>query len=152
MENLESQLAYFESQLDKFETVNYAVSEGTIGWHISHCTMVCASIINALKASDENTYSKKFSLKKTIVFFTKKIPRGKAKAPSAVQLKDDINKVTIVLGIAKAKEKISQSNLLIENKYFNHPVFGNLNVKNAKKFLLIHNNHHIKIIVDILKN
>ena len=152
MENLESQLAYFESQLDNYETVNYAVSEGSVGWHIAHCSMVCVSILNALKASDENTYSKKFNLKKTIVFFTKKIPRGKAKAPSAVQLKDEINKVTITLGIAKTKEKISHLNLLSENKYFNHPFFGNLNVKNAKKFLLIHNNHHIKIIADILKN
>jgi hypothetical protein len=38
-----------------------------------------------------------------------------------------------------------------KNKYFTHPIFGDLRVPTAIKFLYVHSYHHEKIIRDILQ-
>jgi hypothetical protein len=36
-----------------------------------------------------------------------------------------------------------------QNKYFTHPIFGDLDVPKTLKFFTVHTNHHLKIIQDI---
>ena len=56
------------------------------------------------------------------------------------------------------KEIIQEARLSLDslfkaqkNQYFTHPIFGDLQLRKAIKFLGVHTNHHEKIIRDILK-
>ena len=151
MKTFENHLVFFENKIENFDKINQAISEGSVGWHIAHCTLVIVSIVNAVKASDAETFKSKFNLKKSIIFLLKAMPRGKGKAPTRVMPIELITKDGLLKNIEKAKEKIVELNTFDSNNFFDHPYFGNLNLKDTIKFLAIHNNHHAKIIRDILK-
>lgn len=151
MNNFQNQLSFFEKNIANFEKVNLPLSEGSVGWHIAHSCLVITSIVNVLSASNPADFTPKFNLKKTIIFFTNRIPRGKGKAPDRVKPREIPTKESLLLQINDAKQKIALLNNLKQNAYFQHPYFGNLNLKDAQKFLHIHNEHHSKIIKDIIK-
>lgn len=78
-------------------------------------------------------------------------PRGKAKAPKHVKPPEVILKEDLILQVNLAKTNIRTIVSLDKNAYFKHPLFGNINTKRVNRFLLIHTNHHLKIINDVLK-
>ena len=41
---------------------------------------------------------------------------------------------------------------LSADKFFTHPVFGDVRIKQARRVIAIHTQHHIKIINDILSS
>jgi hypothetical protein len=86
-----------------------------------------------------------------MVFISGKIPRGKAKAPKVVIPTQVATQEELIAKLEAAQNNISKLDSFSENQFFNHPYFKDLNVKQAKKFLTIHTNHHLKIIEDILK-
>lgn len=151
MNNFESQFIIFEKQVENFEKQNTTISQGSVGWHISHCCLVFVTIVNVVAASNPQDYSAKFNWKKNIVFLTNKIPRGKAKAPERVTPREVPTKESLLQQIREVKQKLQLLDGLHTNAYFPHPYFGNLNLKETKRFLNLHNNHHSKIINDILK-
>jgi hypothetical protein len=50
----------------------------------------------------------------------------------------------------KAKQKTELFEKLPRNKFFTHPVFGDVRLRQAGRVIVIHTDHHIKIINDIL--
>ena len=150
MQNLSQLLAALESKIDAYETTNTAVSKSTIGWQIDHSLKVINGIINQLKVSELKKLPLRFNFAKTIIFFTKTIPRGKAKAPKSVQSYDKIQKVDLINQIEMAKKLINELEELDNKSNFKHPYFGQLNKIETIKFLKIHTNHHLKIVNDIL--
>jgi len=50
-----------------------------------------------------------------------------------------------------AKKTIKDLETLDPKSNFKHPLFGRLNLKQTRFFLIIHTKHHLKIIEDILK-
>jgi hypothetical protein len=151
MNNIQSQILFFQNKVETFEKLNTTISQGSVGWHIAHCCITMESIFNAVSASNHVEYSSKFNWKKFIVFFTNKIPRGKAKAPDRVTPREVPTKESLLAQLEKAKQKLKLLEELHNNAFFPHPYFGNLNLKETKKFLSLHNHHHSKIINDILK-
>lgn len=133
------------------EKSNPAVSKSSVGWHIQHCLLVGMKIINAVEKSDPEKYRWKFNLMKTLVYTLNKIPRGKAKAPDAVQPKDPFNTDTLIRDVAQLKQRIGILPGLKPNNYFEHPYFGNLNLKATTRMLRLHTKHHLDIINDIIK-
>lgn len=152
MNKLDQIIQAFESKIPKHELINPNVSKGSVGWHIEHSLLTFNLIIDALKKSNPTDYKWKFSLSKSLVFAFNKIPRGKAKAPSVVQPKNDFNRESMEKQIAIAKKNISDLDTLRPNNYFDHPFFGKLNLKPTKIFLAIHSTHHLKIINDIIES
>ncbi|MEK7226457.1 MAG: hypothetical protein AAB221_12365, partial [Bacteroidota bacterium] len=61
-----------------------------------------------------------------------------------------INNNSIAPLLLKAKQKAESFEKLSKDKFFTHPVFGDLRVKQARRIIAIHTRHHIKIINDIL--
>jgi hypothetical protein len=127
-----------------------AISASPVGWHIEHSLLTINAIIDQLHKSDTTKYKWKFKLPKLIVFTTKKIPRGRAKAPAAVQ-PNTFTEGSLQQHIQLTKEKINSLATCQADQYFNHPFFGHLRLKDTIKFLQIHTAHHLSIISDIIK-
>ncbi len=152
MNHLPALIKKIETYIPYHEQNNPNVSTSPVGWHLQHILLTISLIIENVKKSDPTLYKWKFSFIKMIVFTTKKIPRGKAKAPDLVVPKQVATEASIKEELNKAARAIKALDAIPANHYFKHPFFGNLKVKPTIKFLAIHTNHHLAIITDIIKN
>ena len=151
MENsLEILLNELEAHLSNHEAMNLKVSQSTVGWQIEHTLLTINGIVGAVQQSNPKDYKWKFSFIKIIILATKKIPRGKAKAPKIVVPKADIPFADLQQHLAKARETIKGLETVSKDHFFEHPYFGKLKLKETIRFLEIHTNHHLKIIRDII--
>ena len=132
------------------EKINASISSSSVGWHIDHSLMVINQIVGAVKASDPKEYQWSFNMKRLVVFTTGKIPRGKAKAPKSVIPENAFDENDVRTKMEKALYKLGKLDELPANHFFIHPFFGHLNVKNTKKMIALHTDHHLAIIKDII--
>ncbi len=151
MKKLIQVLNDFEKQAPPYSNNNKLVSEANVGWHIMHSCLVITSITKAITASDPALYKKKFSWKAFLVLLLNKIPRGKAKAPSFTQPANEVSMEMVLQQIIEARKSVELLSTAENNKYFTHPIFGDLQLPTAIKFLYVHTYHHEKIIKDILQ-
>ena len=151
MKKLLKVLNDFEKQAQLYLNNNQMVSEANVGWHIMHSCLVITSITDAIMKSDPSLYNKKFSWKAFFVLLFNKIPRGKAKAPSFTQPASEVSSDMVLQQIADARKSAELLLTLNKNKYFTHPIFGDLQLPTAIRFLYVHSYHHEKIIRDILQ-
>ena len=151
MKKLLQVLNDFEKQAPLYLNNNKMVSEANVGWHIMHSCLVINSIAKAIIASDPALYKKKFSWKAFLVLLLNKIPRGKAKAPSFTQPANEVSMDMVLQQIAEARKSAELLLTADKSQYFTHPIFGDLQLPTAIKFLYVHTYHHEKIIRDILQ-
>lgn len=147
----EKQLSELESYIPQLEKTNSKITHSNVGWQIDHSLRVIRGVAKQLEDSNPSEFTSKFSFPKFIIMATKHIPRGKAKAPKSVQNENQITEETIREFLEKTKIQISKIEDLDKDSYFPHPYFGNLNKKEAIRFIGIHTEHHLKIIRDMLK-
>ena len=151
MKKLLQVLNDFEKQAPLYLNNNKMVSEANVGWHIMHSCLVITSITEAIRKSDPSLYKKKFSWKAFFVLLFNKIPRGKAKAPSFTQPANEVSMDMVLQQIAEARKSAELLLTADKSQYFTHPIFGDLQLPTAIKFLYVHTYHHEKIIKDILQ-
>ncbi len=145
-------LDQLEIQIIHFDTSKPTISKSNVGWHIEHTLLTLSAVSKALTNSNPGDYKWKFNFIRMIVLTMKKIPRGKAKVPEVVRPKENYSMESLKDHLSKTKAKIEELNTISENKYFEHPVFGNIKLKQTIRFLEIHTKHHLDIIKDILKD
>ncbi|WP_339875595.1 DUF1569 domain-containing protein [Olleya marilimosa] len=150
-EKLNHTLDRLESHIKDYTIINTRVSQGSIAWHIDHSLKVINNVCNASIESDPSTYLNNFTFLGKLFFTLGFFPRGKAKAPKHVKPPKVITEESLVLQIEDARSNINKINTLDKNAYFNHPLFGHVNTTRVNRFLILHTNHHLKIINDILK-
>lgn len=151
MQKLNNVIQELESNIKNFETVNSTVSNASIGWHVDHCLIIFSRVLSALEKSNPEEYKPKFNWKRTLVFATNTISRGKIKAPSIALPEGNTSEKSLHEQLEKVKTKLATIHNLPKNSFFPHPFLDDLNVKQTKKFLVLHTTHHLKIIRDILK-
>ncbi|MBN8675744.1 MAG: hypothetical protein J0L56_16545 [Chitinophagales bacterium] len=139
-----------ETKLPFIEQRKETVSQATVGWHLEHSLLALVKMISATEHSNPADYRWKFNLKRSVVLLLGKIPRGKAKAPSTVKPGETISTGTIIPLLEKAKQKVELFEKLGSDKFFTHPVFGDVKLKQARRVIAIHTAHHLAIINDIL--
>lgn len=149
MNKLKSVLDELESHIIDFEKTNVAVSQSSIGWHIDHSLIVINSIVAQLKKSNPQAYKWKFNWKRTYIQTINKFPRGKGKAPKAVQPTETSSVEVLNSKLEIANKSIIELENLESNNFFMHPYFGNLNLKTSIWLLELHTKHHLEIIKDI---
>ena len=149
--NLATLLDQLENHIQYSESTNFLVSQSTVGWQIEHSLLTINGIITAIQNSNPKEYSWQFSFMKWIILATKKIPRGKAKAPKVVVPKEGVTIANLEQHLAKAIDAIKALEFVSKNHFFKHPYFGNLKKKQTILFLEIHTHHHLKIIRDIVR-
>ena len=151
MQKLSNLIDELASYIPQLEARNEAVSASSVGWQIEHSLLVISSVIDGVQRSDPSKYKWSFRPIKYLIFWRGKIPRGKAKAPKVVIPTQVATQEELFAKLAAAKNNVLKLDSFSENQFFNHPYFKDLNVKQTKKFLMIHTKHHLKIIEDILK-
>ena len=152
MDTLKQQLETLETNIVNQELFNPAISGANVGWQIEHLLLTMNMVIEQLKKSNPSNYKWRFKFSRILILnILKKIPRGRAKAPEIVKPKSyDEKSLKAHVDLTKANVELLGS--LDSEKYFSHPFFGDLKVKKTIKFLEIHNEHHIKIIGEIVNS
>ena len=151
MNKLENLINQLEAQITNCELLNEEVSQSNVGWHIEHSLLVINGVIEFLIQSNPTDYKWKFNFTRFIIFTTGKIPRGRAKSPKSVKPKEVKDKNELTKELSFIRSNISQLDSASKDNYFDHSVFGMMNLKKTKKFLDIHTKHHLNIIEAIVK-
>jgi len=144
------QLDTISELLSEFDSKALSVSEASVGWHLEHLLLVNGRVAEALIQSNPADYQWSFNWRKTVVLFTERIPRGKAKAPKTAKPEGNQSSEDLRNRIPGLKEKLASLTKLPPNANFQYPFFGMLNLKTTIRFLFVHNQHHLKIVQDIL--
>lgn len=139
-----------DAHIENHSISNFRISKGNIAWHIDHSLKVINNVIIAVQKSDPTSYKNDFSFLGKVFFKLGYFPRGKAKAPKHVKPPEVILKEDLISQMQLAKANIETLLSLDKNAYFKHPLFGNVNTKRVNHFLVLHTNHHLKIINDIV--
>jgi hypothetical protein len=144
------QIREMQELSEHWEVKNPSISAESVGWHLLHNLRVMNGMIAGLAASDPSAYAPKQSFVKWFILLTKKIPRGKARAPKSA-MPGHLDKSELDAALDRAS--LSILNLLNQSPkhFFTHPMFGDLNTRLTTRFLWIHTEHHLKIVRDILK-
>ena len=151
MTKLNLLVATLESKIPFHKTINDNVSKASVGWHLDHSLKVLNAVLLSLKESKLEEYRWKFNKTRFIIYTLGFFPRGKVKAPKSVRSYETITLSDLKTQFETAKSELLKLNSLDKNANFNHPFFGQLNLKQTIYFLQLHTNHHLKIINDVLK-
>lgn len=146
---LENKLEEIKSWVEYHELKNTQISQVSIGWHLWHTTKVINQITYALSISDPKDYQQKFSLLRNIFLFLNWFPRGKGRSPKIVRPKEEPTESAILAELEQANKSLKELEKLPDRTFFEHPYFKQLNLKESKRFLSTHTEHHLKIIRDI---
>lgn len=130
---------------------NPLISQRGVDWHLEHTLKIIISIGKTLEDSQPENFKPRFSIMKTVILLTSYIPRGRAKSPKPFNNKEQIDHSQLPHLLASATTMLEKIDQLPSNSYFEHPYFGHLSLSQAKKFIFIHSNHHLKIMQDIVK-
>ncbi|MDY8134025.1 DUF1569 domain-containing protein [Aquimarina sp. 2201CG5-10] len=150
-EFMDSQLYDIAYLIQFRDSVNTKVSKAPIAWHLDHCLKVINRIHDILKSSDPKIYKKRFNSIRLFSFTFGYIPRGRGQAPAAVLPPDNIKTEDLLSQLEQARKNLKDLETMEKDSNFIHPVFGQLNIPQTKRFLKIHTQHHLKIVKDILK-
>jgi hypothetical protein len=145
-------LESLENHIENYAVSNPKTSNANVGWHIDHSLKVINKVVASLQSSDPKLYANNFSFLGKVFFTLGFFPRGKAKAPKHVKPPEVILKEDLISQTELAKDNINTITELDKNAFFKHPIFGNVNTTRVTRFLILHTNHHLKIINDILKH
>ncbi|MFD0860722.1 DUF1569 domain-containing protein [Sungkyunkwania multivorans] len=143
-------LVAIERLIPEWKKENPAVSKVSVGWHLDHSLKVVIGVCKQLERANPKDYRPKFSFLGAAIMTIGKIPRGKGRAPKASRTTDEITQETLSRQLEKAHEELLKFDNFHSNAFFEHPYFGHMNTKKAKKFLKIHTVHHLAIVNDIL--
>ena len=127
-----------------------AVSEWSIGMHVHHCCLGMIEICHSLIASTPPPPRSGFSLKRSLVFFSGRIPRGRFRSPDIVVPKEDISPAELRTLLDQSERILAEVDDLDPKTWFRHPAFGVLDRDKTLRLILIHNRHHLRTISDIV--
>lgn len=140
----------FRAYLPEANTYHSEISKWSVGMHIDHCALAMTRVCKTLLASSPPPPKDSFSLLRTVVFFTKRIPRGRGKAPDAALPRENISTEQLSTLLDEVEDLLAQAKQLPPQHWLKHHVFGILNRDQAFQFIDIHNQHHLRIIDDII--
>lgn len=148
---LDGLLIRLSEKIGQADRIEPKVSAATVGWHIAHSLITLDAVVQLLAKSDPDTPRGRVNFSGWVVLNLGWIPRGKGKAPRASRPKEQIDVPSLAARASETRERIKQLPELNKNQYFQHPYFGDLNLKRTIRFLEIHTKHHLKIIEAILR-
>jgi hypothetical protein len=147
---MEALLQQLESYIRNGDKVNTKISAASVNWHIAHSLLVINGISKTVLESNPADYKWRFNFVRTIVFLKGGIPRGKGKSPHHVAPNANFSNEALLTQLKDARQYLEKIKIIQPKQHFKHPVFGVLDAKQTQKLLVMHTNHHLNIIKDIL--
>lgn len=155
LKRLNAQLEHIDEMArrepDILELSRPAVSGWGVSEHLDHLLKVLQAVSSFIILAEEKPDGKLNFIGK-VVLTTGFIPRGRAQSPKAVR-GARANREELQRAVAACRGTLSKIAAPAQRpKYpiFPHPFFGHLTRGQALRFLVVHNQHHFKIIRDIL--
>ncbi|KAA1247871.1 DUF1569 domain-containing protein [Aquimarina sp. RZ0] len=152
MEIMDSQLNDIAYLIQFRDRINTNVSRKSVAWHLDHSLKVINTISEVLISSDPERYQHRFNWIRFILFTLRYMPRGKGKSSVFVLPPDKIKTEDLLSQLEIARNHLDQLESLDKNSNFIHPLFGQLNKRQTRRFLKMHTIHHLGIVMDILKS
>lgn len=132
------------------ETLAPEVSGWTVGQQIFHCCLTIRRVTAALSRSGPEPAKPKLTTIGRLVLTTGRISRGRGTAPAAVVVDVPPSVLEVRRIVEKARASVGRFDQVPDTGRFKHPYFGVLDMERSRRFLEIHNEHHLAIIKDIL--
>lgn len=151
MVKLERLIDQLEAQVANSHLLNTGVSAAPISWHIEHSLLVIDLTLKGMKKSSPGDYRRNFSFWRLLTFSLGRFPRGRAKAPKAVEPKEGTDAQALTDHIGQTRQSLKEFLQLDPLQHMKHPIFGKLNLRQTLRFLELHTRHHMDIIGDIVK-
>ena len=138
---------------ERLFTTNERVSAWSPAEHVDHALRVAAAMLERIPSTD--VLPKGINLLGRTILTLGWIPRGVSRAPRSVlgqratleELHSSFSAVTAALGTLDPAAVDGA-----RTRNVPHPRFGGLTPAQALRFLVIHNDHHLKIVRDVLRN
>lgn len=157
LDRIRQQLAAMRALADSADGQLFAASRlsaWTPAEHLDHLTKVTASVVNRLLQQDAPRVDAPLSVLGRIILALGRIPRGRGRAPerlrgaraSAAELHASLTKLEGKLDELEEAHIAETRGAVVP-----HPRFGGLRPSQALRFVAIHNDHHLRIIADILR-
>ena len=155
LERVRAQLREMRALADSPQLLAEAhCSAWTPAEHLDHSVKVTASIINRLLDREAPRGDGGMSATGRIVLAVGRIPRGRGKSPERLR-GARIGAAELHAGLTKLEGKIDEleASHLADTRgaIVPHPRFGDLRPSQALRFAAVHNDHHLRIIEDILR-
>ena len=129
------------------------LSAWTPSEHLDHLVKVSASIVNRLLQLDAPRVDRPVSALGRIILAVGRIPRGRGNAPERLR-GARVTPAELHAGLTKLEGKLDELTdpHLTDTRgpIVPHPRFGGLCPSQALRFAAVHNDHHLRIIADIL--
>jgi hypothetical protein len=124
-------------------------SSWSVAEQFDHTLKVATSILSILESENPKVLSRPCSLLGRVVLSIGYIPRGKAKSPERLagtqateaELREKLGQLETSLA-RLAAQKMNRSKVPIVP----HPIFGGLTPAQAMRLLVVHTEHHLKIV------
>ena len=126
------------------------VSAWTVGQQIQHVILATDTVIAQMESPKPQPYRYQFSIPRLFCFTLGTIPRGKGKAPQDMIPSAPPTLEQLTAGLERGPQFQQRYDALPLTAWWTHPVFGRLNKRKNNRLITVHNNHHLKIIRDIV--
>ena len=156
-----AELARIREQLQRIRTLSsderlFVTKDGVSGWcpgeHFDHLLKVTSSILKRIPSTD--VLPNGISLPGRLSLALGWIPRGIGKAPERVKgVRCTDTELAGLLANVESLLDAADTTAIDAARSPNvpHPVFGGLTPTQALRFVAVHNEHHLKIVRDILR-
>lgn len=126
-----------------------SVSRWSTGEHLRHCCLAIGAVRRALETSSGAPPRTWRSWIGWLVLQRGRLPRGRARAPEeTVPGPEEDEPLESVL--ERAATDLERIRALPANAWFQHFALGTLRRDRALRFLAVHNEHHLRIVREIL--
>lgn len=156
LDEIRSGIVRLAGQVAQADHAKPELSGWSVGQHIEHVAKVDAMILDrCLGVNVEDPTTQGISLLGRFCLLVGWIPRGRATSPAPF-VATDISPEQLSLLVGIVAQRLAHAGPELERHArqpiaFAHPVFGGLDRRQWLRFLLVHQNHHRKIIRDLLR-
>ena len=144
------QLQEFSRLSPQAEYRNQEVSGWSVGQQIEHVLIAMSGMALALRKEHISETQKADNQLKIEVLNSGSFPRGVIQAPEISRPREFVDQDDLKRLILKTSNRVSGLLDLSERSTIDHPILGQMSRDETIRFMVIHNDHHLSIIADIL--